>query len=202
MAVCYIVGAGEPHGSFTPEKDDLVIAADGGYLTLRALGIEPDILIGDFDSIDSVPEGVEILRHPVEKDETDTELAYLEGVRRGYKCFEIYGGTGGRPDHTYANYCLLLKAREHGHRARLIGESFSASVILNETTRVSGNAGKTLSVFAFGRDSRGVDIRGLKYGMHDGIIRSSSSIGVSNSFVSDEGEISVKDGALLIITEF
>ena len=114
MGVCYIVGAGDFHGSFTPAKDDLVIAADGGYLALMERGIRCDILLGDMDSLSELGvassdcKAPEILKFPVEKDETDTHLAYLEGARRGYTEFYIYGGTGGREDHTFANYSLLL----------------------------------------------------------------------------------------------
>ena len=78
MGICYIVGAGEFFGSFTPKKDDLVIAADGGYEALSSRGIRCDLLIGDMDSIKKIPGGVEILKHKVEKDETDMHLAYLE----------------------------------------------------------------------------------------------------------------------------
>ncbi|MBR2432244.1 MAG: thiamine diphosphokinase, partial [Clostridia bacterium] len=79
MKTCYIVGAGEFYGEFTPDSDDLVIAADGGYDSLLNRGIRPDVLIGDLDSIKEMPNGIELIRHPVKKDETDMHLAYLEG---------------------------------------------------------------------------------------------------------------------------
>ena len=132
MSICYIVGAGEFYGSFKPSEDDLVIAADGGYLTLTKLGIRCDVLIGDMDSLKKIPDGVEILRHRVEKDETDMHLAYLEGRRRGYSEFMLYGGVGGRPDHTFANYCLLSYIKENGGSAKLIDNGYIAYVIKNE----------------------------------------------------------------------
>ena len=106
--ICYIVGAGELHSLPSPTEGDLVIAADGGLDALASGGITPAVVVGDLDSLSGrVPEGVEILRHPVEKDETDSHLSYLEGAKRGYTRFSLYGCTGGRDDHTFANYSLL-----------------------------------------------------------------------------------------------
>ena len=122
MKTCYIVGAGDFSQSFTPDKDDLVIAADGGYDHLFGKGIRCDLVVGDLDSIKALPSSVETVRHKVEKDETDMHLCYIEGARRGYERFKIYGGCGGRDDHTFANYCLLLYIREHGGRAELYSD--------------------------------------------------------------------------------
>jgi len=199
MSICYIVGAGEFYGSFKPSKDDLVIAADGGYESLQKLGIRCDVLIGDMDSIKKIPGGVEILRHKVEKDETDMHLAYLEGRRRGYSEFMLYGGVGGRPDHTFANYCLLSYIKENGGSARLIDNGYVAYIIRNELTRVTGNAGDGISVFAFGKDAYGVSVKGLYYELDSGTLTQSFPLGVSNHFTDKECVIGVKDGTLLII---
>ena len=72
--VCYIVGAGDFSERITPRAYDTVIAADGGYESLMRIGVRPDLLIGDLDSLGYEPNDVEILRYPVEKDETDTAL--------------------------------------------------------------------------------------------------------------------------------
>ena len=96
MNICYIVGAGELYGSPSPEEGDFVIAADGGLDALRSLGIRCDLLVGDMDSVSAVDYSGEIIRHPVEKDETDMHLAYLEGVKRGYDKFVLFGCVGGR----------------------------------------------------------------------------------------------------------
>ncbi len=201
MKTCYIVGAGDFHGSFSPAAGDLLIAADGGYTALAERGIRPDILLGDFDSIDALPSGIETIRFPVKKDETDMHLAYLEGRRRGFRTFKIYGGTGGRSDHTFANYCLLAHIAAQGDTAFLYGGGSIAYVIKNNTTRVKGRAGKTISVFAFGGNASGVTIKGLSYELRDGILTPDFPLGVSNSFTDSEGEITVKDGSLLIIYE-
>lgn len=201
MKLCYIVGAGDFYGSFTPGEDDLVIAADGGYDTLRRLGIRCDLLIGDLDSIDTFPEGVELIRHPIRKDLTDMHLCYLEGARRGYEQFRIYGGTGGREDHTFANYSLLLYIRNQGENAVLYGENNHTRVIKNEEIVLRGEEGKHFSAFAFGGEAKGVNISGLEYDAKDLTLSPDFALAVSNIFTKNDAKISVKDGALLIMTE-
>lgn len=128
-------------------------------------------------------------------------LAYLEGVKRGYTDFAVYGGTGGSEDHTYANYCLLLYASEHGHSMKLIGQRTDATVIKNGEITLFAERGKRLSVLAFGGIARGVSISGAEYSLDDGLLHPSFPLGVSNSFIDAEVKIGVADGALLIFTE-
>ena len=201
MGICYIVGAGEFYGTFTPLEDDLVIAADGGYNSLKKRDIRCDLLIGDMDSINELPEHIEIIRHPIEKDETDMHLAYLEGYRRGYRDFAIYGGVGGRADHTFANYCLLSYIRGNSCHATLYDKACKAYVIKNEVTRVVGKPQKAISIFAFGGEARGVNLKGLYYELNDGNLAPDFPLGVSNHFTDKPAEISVSDGTLLILEE-
>ena len=201
MNICYIVGAGAFYGDFTPDETDLVIAADGGYSTLKSLEIRCDLLIGDMDSIASIPNDVEIIRHKVEKDETDMHLAYLEGKKRGYKSFCVYGGVGGRADHTFANYCLLCYAAENGDYMTLYDSLSVARAVSNGELKVEANIGKSVSVFAFSRISRGVTLQGLYYSLTDGELTPTFPLGVSNKVISNDAKISVKDGTLLVIEE-
>ena len=201
MSICYIVGAGEFYGSFSPKADDLVIAADGGYDTLRALGITPDLILGDMDSVSADAAGIERLVYPVRKDETDSFLAYREGVRRGYSEFSLYGCTGGREDHTFANYALLVYARERGHKMALIGKSSDTFAMINESVTISGEPLSHLSVFAFGGDARGVSVRGAEYEADRVTLTSSFPLGVSNRFSGGEVRVSVENGKLLVMTE-
>lgn len=93
--ICYIVGAGEVGRlSITRAPGDYLVAADGGLEKLRAHGLEPDLVLGDFDSVTKLPEHPNILRFPVRKDDTDTMLALRLMLKDGWRIFCIYGGTG------------------------------------------------------------------------------------------------------------
>ena len=201
MNICYLVGAGENDYIPKPDDTDLVIAADGGYDFLTSHSVRCDLLIGDLDSIKSTPKDLEIIRHKVEKDETDMHLSYLIGKERGYKSFIILGGMGGRADHTFANYSLLFYIANDGCHAKLLSKSFSATVIKDGETLISGRLGATFSVFAFGSSAKGVTIRGAKYEAQSVDLSPDFPLGVSNSFLSGPVSISVDCGALLIMQE-
>ena len=201
MSICYIVGAGDFEGGFTPLECDTVIAADGGYDNLLRHGIRCDLLIGDLDSISDIPASVKTQRHPVRKDETDMHLSYLEGAKRGYSEFVIYGGTGGREDHTFANYSLLLYAKERGHNATLVGTKNVTRVVKNEKISLRGERGKHLSVFAFSTEAKGVDIKGAEYEAEGITLTPSFPLGASNLFCEGEVTVSVEDGILLVMSE-
>ena len=201
MGVCYIVGAGDFSSPFSPSENDLVIAADGGYDHLKKSGIRCDLLLGDLDSVKEVPSDVEILKFPVRKDETDMYLAYREGVKRGYKIFYIYGGTGGREDHTFANYCLLLYAKENNNQAFLISDKARITVIKNEKTTLVGEAQKHLSLFPFGAVAEGVSVSGAEYECDSVTLNPNFPLTVSNIFKDSPVNIEVKNGALLVVEE-
>ena len=201
MGICYIVGAGEISPLPKIEKDDFIIAADGGFDSLSSLGIAPNLLVGDLDSIKNVPTGIEILRHPAEKDETDMHLAFLEGERRGYREFLIYGGVGGRADHTFSNYSLLLFISKRGSAARLVGKREVALVVTNGTVTLPKSSGKYFSVFAFGGEAHGVSIKNAKYEIENVSLTPDFPLGVSNEFRDTPPTISVNFGSLLVIFE-
>lgn len=120
---CYIFGAGGFYGlPQRPAAGDTVIAADGGWRICRRENITPDLLLGDFDSLHTMPDFARIRRVPVEKDDTDMMLAIKEGLGRGETEFHLYGGMGGRTDHTIANLQGLLYLADHGARGWLYGD--------------------------------------------------------------------------------
>jgi thiamine pyrophosphokinase len=202
MKICYIVGAGEFAYPFIPKKDELVIAADGGYDTLKIHGIRCDLLVGDLDSVLTNYDGVPILRYKAQKDETDMQLAIMAGCERGYRSFRIYGATGGRLDHTFANLSLLLWAKKEGLDVKIVSEGALISLIMNEKITILGNTGTTFSIFAFGKDAAGVSIYGAKYPLSDACIKAEIPLGISNEFLGREITISVKSGSLLLFQNF
>ena len=201
MSRCYIVGAGELYGKPEPKQDDLVIAADGGLDSLIRLGITPDLVLGDMDSVSADTGITERIVYPVRKDETDSFLAYYEGVRRGYTEFILYGCVGGREDHTYANYSLLVYAKRRGHKITLVGNVCDTTALVNGSSTFCGAPESHLSIFAFGGDARGVSVRGAEYEAEDIVLTPEFPLGVSNRFLDRSVTVEVKDGSLLIMQE-
>ena len=166
MKRCFIFAAGTYYGlRERPQTGDLVLAADAGYLACRQAGITPDLLLGDFDSMDQPADFDHVRRGPVEKDDTDTMLAVKTGLEQGCGEFYIYGGTGGRRlDHTLANLQTLLYLRRHGARGYLYDNDFVWTAVENETITVEQTVEwGLLSVFCLGAPASGIDEKGVQY---------------------------------------
>jgi thiamine pyrophosphokinase len=201
MPTCYIFAAGDAPESlpFRPGEGDFVIAADAGYRTCLAFGITPDLLVGDFDSMEAPTDFPHILRASVEKDDTDTLLAVKEGLSRGCAVFHLYGGAGGRLDHTLANLQTLLYLRRQGGRGYLHDGAFTYTAIEDEAIEIpKEKEWALLSVFCLGDDAQGVMERGVQYPLTDATLTAGFPLGVSNHILEDTARISVARGALLI----
>lgn len=214
---CIIISAGH----FVPMEipigeEDLVIACDAGYLYAEQLGILPDLIVGDFDSLSeagpaavrSLQEIAEsdpdrIVKLDVRKDDTDTIKAVKIAFSKGYRKFMLYGCLGGsRIDHSLANIQTLLFIKHHGGNGYIMEENRIVLIAENETIRFHrGNSGM-ISVFSVSEISRGVTLRGLMYTMENGELGNDFPLGVSNEFIIDEeAEITVREGTLLITAE-
>lgn len=197
---CFIFGAGDFYGlTAIPEPSDRIIAADGGWNICRSLGIVPDLLIGDFDSLKDVPDFVHMRRVPVEKDDTDMMLAIKEGLAVGETTFHLYGGMGGRrTDHTIANLQALLYLAVRGAQGYLYGDREVYTTVRNGSISWPARDEGILSVFCMGEDARGVTIRGAQYQVENVTLSAEFPLGVSNHFVGKPVTVSVKKGTLLI----
>lgn len=124
MKECVIFCAAGFDGLAVPlTEEDYLIAADGGLKHMESLGVTPNAIIGDFDSLNYIPTGAEVF--PVEKDDTDSMLAVKLGLSKGYDRFLLYGGLDGvRLDHTVANYQALQYLADRDARGILIGRGF------------------------------------------------------------------------------
>ena len=202
-SLCYVVGAMplDPGFILTPVPGDLVIAADKGYETLSRLGVHPGLVVGDFDSLGSVPDHPQVLRLPRIKDETDTGFALRQGLKRGYRRFVLLGCLGGRLDHTVANLQLLSWLSAQGAQGVLLGEGEAAAVVTEGTLSVPASMEGFGSVFCAGGTARGVTLEGLKYPLDHAELTSDFPLGVSNEFVGLPARISVEEGSLLVAWE-
>lgn len=201
MKLCYIFGAGEPSFPIAPPQRDevFVIAADGGYpLAERVFG-KPDLAVGDFDSLGAIPEGVPVIRHPAEKDDTDLALAAEAAIERGATELCIYAALGGRLDHTVANLQLLASLVRRGIRATLFGADGIAvtALLAGQCATFSPRRG-TLSVFAHGGACEDVTLSGVKYPLDGATLFPTRPLGISNEFIGEGAQISLAGGILLV----
>ena len=200
MKRCFIYAAGTFYGLREPPREgDLQIAADAGLLLCERLGVRPDVVLGDFDSMDVRQAPADCIRVPVEKDDTDTMLAVKTGLERGETEFHIYGGMGGRrTDHTIANFQALLYLARRGAQGWLYGQGERYTAVCGGTVTFPARDRGILSVFCLGADARDVSIQGGQYPLHHAVLTAEFPLGVSNHFVGRPITVSVRDGSLLI----
>lgn len=201
MGKCIIFCAAEFDSLIAPiENTDFIIAADGGLRHVQTLGLTPNAILGDFDSLNYVPQDANVF--PVEKDDTDSMLAIRLGLEQGYTEFLLYGAMDGpRLDHTVANFQALQFLADRGARGYLIGHSFLATVIRNETISFPAEADGGISLFCMGPDAGGVTIEGLYYPLKNAELTSGFPLGVSNHFTGCPSRIAVCSGSLLVLWE-
>ena len=187
-----------------PAGGDLVIAADGGANWCAAWGWQPDLVIGDMDSLDEATAGrlrragVPFVEHPVEKDETDLELALSVAVQQGADEIVVAGALGGRIDHTLGNLALLALPQLAGLPVRMVDGGQSIS-LMRDRLVVTGAAGDTLSLVPFGGDARGVSVTGVHWPLADADLPLGPSLGISNRLTGSQAEVTVQTGALLVV---
>lgn len=201
MGKCIVFCAAEFDRLACPiEPEDYVIAADGGLQHTQALGIEPQEILGDFDSLGYIPQDARVF--PVEKDDTDAMLAARRGLVLGFRELLYYGSLDGkRLDHTVANYQTLQYLADHGARGYLVGQDFLATVVKEGRIFFPEGTEGLISVFCLGADARGVSLRGLYYPLEGGTLTAGFPLGVSNHFTGAPAEISVEEGSLLVMWE-
>ena len=198
---CYIVGAGDyfETGPLALGPGDYLIAADGGLRHL-AEGKKPDLLIGDFDSLEKSDFTGETVRLPREKDDTDLLAAIREGMRRGYRKFLIFGATGGRISHTVANLQCLVYLRRSGCRGWIFDRTSVMTVISRESVEFPEGFQGYFSAFSLSERSR-VTERGFAYPLDSAELENDRPLGVSNEFLGTQAQIIAEEGEVLIVYE-
>lgn len=189
-----------------PEKQDwdMVICADSGCENALKFGIEPDLVVGDFDSIS--PEtldylsknNVKMIRPAMDQDKTDTQLAVEEGITLGASHIWIIGGMGRRLDQTLANIQLLLFLWEH-EIPGCFTDGIQYVYLLAARLELVGESGDYVSILPLDRVLEGLCIKGLKYELDDYTLHMGDTKTVSNEFVGKSAVISVSKGIALAV---
>jgi len=186
------------------EKADLIICADGGSRHLRKLRVLPHVLVGDLDSItekeyDLLSDaGVEVVKFPVEKDATDTQLAVKLAMERGCEKVILLGATGARLDHTMANVFLLKMLLEAGKKG-IIADEHNEIEMINKSISLPREKDVKVTLLPVCGNVSGVTTKGLYYPLDNATLEFGTTWGVSNEFSEDTATVTIESGFLLVI---
>lgn len=207
MKKAVIVGSGQvDDASLMKEAQGaLLISADGGLEALKRLGLTPDILLGDMDSVSPKTlkayeeAGLSPLLFPTEKDMTDTAIAAEEAISAGAEKIVFYGATSDeRLDHTLANIGLLKTLCEQGIEAEIAAPAYRAMAYCKPFV-IKGEKGKTVSLLSLTEETRGVTLKGFYYPLSGAVLPFGASRGVSNVVTEEVAEVDFGEGTLLFI---
>lgn len=184
---------------------DYIICADGGANHTYKMGIMPNYILGDLDSVDREvvsyyeENNVIFKKFPTKKNETDTELCIYQARLLNAENIDLYGALGGRIDHMMANINLLDYIRNQGIEAKILSDKEILYIAESEEINIEGNPGDTISVIPIKGDAIGVTLRGLEYPLKDYNMKFGIPIGISNVMLSNSCSIKVNKGTLVVI---
>lgn len=201
---CLILGGGEitDYAAVAAQINGgtLVLCADSGFSHCAKLGIKPDVIVGDFDSIESMPENVETLGYPAEKDYTDSTLALRAAVYKyGRKNILMAGMLGGRYDHGMANLQNLAWCAGNGIGAKITDGITEIFAVADGSLRLNARENAYFSVFSLTTVSEGVTVLGGKYPLDSYDLRFDDPRAVSNEFAGEYAEVSVRRGTVAVV---
>jgi len=188
------------------ESISKIIAVDGGTDILKNFSVKPDIIIGDLDSISLETKeyyssiGVEIKKYPVEKDQTDSEIAVDYCSEMGIKSIIITAALGGRIDQEIANINLLEYIKNKNIDAKIIDNNIEISII-DDKKIFKYKKGYRLSLLAQTEVAAGLSISGCKYNLNSKDLLRYKTRGISNLILEDRAEVEIEDGLLICILE-
>ncbi len=211
--IIFIVAAGELGGAeffremLAKVSPTAIVCADGGDRHLEAVGVMPDVVVGDMDSIRDETlrhyeeSGCRAMRYPRRKDETDTELALKEAFALDPAEVWIWGAMGRRLDHTLANLSLLACGLKRGIAVKLV-DSWCEVFMVERKAVLDGRRGQTVSLFPVLQKAAGVTLRGFDYPLTNAEMDPGRPCGISNRLAADRGTIEIESGLLLVIRYF
>lgn len=185
---------------------DLIIAADGGALHCQELGLRPDLVVGDFDSLSEADlerlkaEGASFIRYPARKDYNDLELALRHAVERGVDQILVLGALGSRWDQTLANVLLLVSAPFDQVRITLEDGPQEIHLIRSgESLVIEGQPGDTVSLLPLTQMARDITTEGLEYPLEEGSLYMGGTRGISNVLLGETARVTLGEGLLFCV---
>lgn len=186
-------------------KYDIIIAVDKGLETIDYLKLQPQYVLGDFDSVNTKilekykTQNIKIIKLNPEKDLTDTHSAIDLALEIKSTEITILGAIGTRLDHTMANIHILKQALDKNIKAKIVNEKNEIELINKEIIIKKDDNYKYVSIIPLTTNVTGITIEGMKYIINDYTLSIGDSLGVSNEQIDKEAKISIKTGILVVI---
>ncbi|MCK8827221.1 thiamine diphosphokinase [Natroniella acetigena] len=186
------------------QREDEIFCADGGAEYAYELGLVPELILGDFDSISKKvlnyyrTKGVRLKKYPSEKDKTDSQILLEFLVEHEFEKVVIFAGLGGGLDHVLGNLYLLGKFSKFDINLSLVSPSEIIEVI-SEQKIIKHQQDKRISFLPFTSKATGIDLEGFKYELTDGVMTRGDTLGLGNLITEEEAVIKLETGKLLMI---
>lgn len=189
------------------KKSDFIICADKGYDYAEKYKIKPNLLIGDFDSLNiDLPDDINIIHYPTKKDDTDTMLCLKYALEKDFDEILILGGIGGRIDHTIANVQSMAYTLDnwknnerYKKKISMIDDKNWIILLKNNALTLKGKTEQLISIASLTNESKKVTTSGLHWNLKEATLTNTFPLGISNYFEDEKCTISVGDGTLLIM---
>lgn len=201
-----LIAAGDPPNKELlkemASKADMVVCADGGLKYTLDSGVEPDIVMGDFDSLPEeylgkIKSDIEVKKFPPEKDFTDTEIALKKMCDLGCTDITILGAIGTRMDHVFGNFFTLIEVHKNGATGRILDSHNEVKYLTIGETKINKGVFKYISIIPI--EETMVSTQGFKYEVKAMTIKPGMTIGISNELLDEEGEIEIHKGSCFVI---
>lgn len=182
---------------------EYVICADGGLEKVKGLGLMPDLILGDFDSVSaSVLErykslNIETVTFPPEKDYTDMELAITHAVKKGFKDIVLVGASGTRLDHTVANMLLIEKYHKIGINIVILDNNNLIQMVTNNMT-IPFRKNHFVSIMPLSESIEGLTLEGFEYPLNNINVERGSTLCISNEISENMGVIRLDKGSAIV----
>jgi len=179
------------------KENDTIICADSGYDHAVKMGLSVSAVVGDFDSIKSIPQDVTAIKYPSKKDMTDTELAIEYARGKGFNDFLLIAMTGSRLDHTLANI-LLLKGFLGRNEHAVILDEHNKIMLTDSVLHLCEPTGSIVSLLPLS-DCHGVSTENFEYPLHNASLLRGTTLGISNIMTTQHAAVSLNEGLLLVV---
>jgi thiamine pyrophosphokinase len=188
------------------QAGDHLICADGGARHLQGLGLKPEIVVGDLDSLEPAlraelaGQGVRFETFPADKDQTDLELAIQLAIREGATEIDLFASFGGRVDQSLANLMLLTRPEWSAVPLRaIVGNELIWPLRGGQASTIRGAVGDILSLLPLSPAVHGVNLSGVKWPLHQATLHFGSTWTISNALTEATAHLALGEGLVLVI---